>query len=151
MWTLLYETEKKEKKATTELLRDHFISASSLFKGILPAAFCQLAAAQASTFHMVQQGDDPLLLLQGNCITDYFLMSSKFLLGDIRVHLAPSRTADREGDGDTLPRAEDSCSEDLGPQAPATGIAQPWHQQLCSQSDVGHGEVDAKLPCQQTP
>lgn len=58
---------------------------------------CQLAAAQASTFSMVQEGDDALLLLQGNCITDYFLMSTKFLLGDIRVHLASSRTDDKGG------------------------------------------------------
>lgn len=47
--------------------------------------------AQESTFSTVQEGDDALLLLQGNCIRDYFLMSSKFLLGDIRVHLASSR------------------------------------------------------------
>lgn len=32
---LLYETKKK---VTTELLRDHFIYACSLFKGILPAS-----------------------------------------------------------------------------------------------------------------
>lgn len=91
---------------------------------------------------MVQEGDDALLLLQGNCITDYFLMSSKFLLGDIIVHLASSWTANREGDGDTLPRAGEGYSEYPGPQAPATGIAQPWHQQLCSRSDAVPREVD---------
>lgn len=111
----------------------------------LLGALCQLAVAQASTFSMVQEGDDALLLLQGNCITDYFLMSSKFLPGDIRVHLAPSQTADGEGAGDTLPRAGEGYPEYPGLQAPATGIAQPWHQPLCSRSDAAPGEVAVTL------
>lgn len=37
------------------------------------------------------------LLLHGNCITDYFLMSSKFLLGDIRGHLASSQDCGQGG------------------------------------------------------
>lgn len=76
----------------------------------LQGVLCQLAAAQASTFSMVQEGDDALLLLQGNGITDYFLMSSKFLLGDIRIHLASSQAAESREKG-TLPRAGEGHSE----------------------------------------
>lgn len=65
----------------------------------------------------VREGEDALLLLRGNGTADSFLMSSKFLLGVIRVHLASSWTVDREGGEDTKPRARQGCSEYLGPWA----------------------------------
>jgi len=52
-------------------------------------------------------------------------MSSKFLLGDIRVHLASRQPADRMGDGDALPGAGESYAERLGPQAPAKALLSP--------------------------